>query len=193
MWQRWTCRRLQGALIDLAEGTLDANRRRRVVAHLARCGECAAAASALRDLPALLRDTTAQPDEAFWQAQRAAVMREVRTLPVPASRIPGRSWRPAVPLDRRLLRWAPALAVAAAAAVVLALRPLTSLPDFRHTPPTNVESLDDPTLLSLSELAGGGSGDVEQASDVAVDAGPLPELSNEELHALAELVGVRGR
>ena len=119
-------------------------------------------------------------------------MRAVRGLPEPAARSP--SWQPwpSLAARRRWATWVPVLVAATTAAVVLALR----VPAWRAgpgKPSSDVEALDDPTLLSLSDLAGFASPDVERPADLAEDVGPLPELSNEELDALAQLVGVRER
>jgi hypothetical protein len=118
-------------------------------------------------------------------------MQGVRALPPPAAPLPSgrRSW------SRRpgWAAWAPALAAAAVVVAVVALRVPPGAPDRAAAPPTGVEALDDPTLLSLSDLAGSSTPDVEHAADILEDDRPLPELSNAELVALAQLVGVRER
>jgi anti-sigma factor RsiW len=193
MWLRWTCRRLRPQLVDAAAGTLDASERVRVAAHLARCGRCAADVATLRDAPALLRDAQEpQLGEEFWRGQRAAIMRKVHGLPAPGARTARVWWSP---LDggSRWVTWAPALAAAMAVMVILALQIGPRTPSSPEPPATGVEALDDPELLSLSDLAGYSSPEVERTVEVVEDAGPLPELSNEELDALAQLVGVRER
>lgn len=192
MWRWWTCRRVRPRLVDAAAGTLDASERARVAAHLARCGRCAADVAALRDVPPLLRGVQ-EPllGEEFWRGQRAAIMRKVHGLPAPGARSPRvQLWSP---LDgqRRWVTWAPALAAVMAVMVIFALRVGPPSPSSSEVPATGVEALDDPTLLSLSDLAGYSSPEVERTA--VEDAGPLPELSNEELDALAQLVGVRER
>ncbi len=194
MWRWWTCRRLRPRLVDAAAGTLDASERARVTAHLARCGRCAADVAALRDVPALLRAEDATLGEEFWRRQRAAIMRKVRGLPEPAAPSPRWQPRPPIAYPRRwVVTWAPAVVAAMAVAVVLARRVAPPWRVGPETPATDVEALDDPTLMSLSDLAGFSSPDAEQTARMAEDAGPLPELTNEELDALAQLVGVRER
>jgi hypothetical protein len=52
---------------------------------------------------------------------------------------------------------------------------------------------DDPTLLSLSDLAGVSSPRDENSAELVNDDAALPELSDDELDALAQLVGAHGR
>ncbi|HKA39883.1 MAG TPA: hypothetical protein VKD25_08940, partial [Burkholderiales bacterium] len=54
-----------------------------------------------------------------------------------------------------------------------------------------VDSLDDPALLSLSDLAGDSVADPGLGVEVASEQ-PLPELSDDELDALSQLVGGHG-
>jgi anti-sigma factor RsiW len=192
MWRGWTCRRLSGRLVDLADGTLDAAERSRLTSHLARCSDCAAAVAALQDVPALLREAEDPPGgEGFWRAQRDAIMQGVRGLPPPAASLPhGRGYRARGP---GWMAWAPALAAAAVVVAAVVLRAPPPAPERAVVPATGVETLDDPTLLSLSDLAGSSMPDVERGADVLEDDRPLPELSNDELDALAQLVGVRER
>jgi anti-sigma factor RsiW len=193
MLRWWTCRRLRPHLVDAAAGTLEATERARVAAHLARCTTCAADVAALGDLPELLRETEEPPrGEEFWRTQRAAIMRSVRNLPEPAARASrARAWL-SLGRERRWATWGPAVAAAMTVMVVLALRVAPRSGSAPEMPATTVEALDDPALLSLSDLAGELVPEVER-SNVADDQGPLPELSNDELDALAQLVGVRER
>jgi hypothetical protein len=83
-----------------------------------------------------------------------------------------------------------------AATAVLAL--VTLRPDgiwrsVPSVPVAGIDGLDDPTLLSLSDLAGVSSQREETSIEVAQDEAALPELSDDELDALAQLVGVHGR
>ncbi len=131
--------------------------------------------------------------EAFWRIQRAAIMRKVHGLPEPGAH-PAQV-RPRTTIDdgRSWLTWAPALVAAMAVVVVLALRLEPRPPVGSGVATTGIESLDDPTLMSLSDLAGYSSPEVDQTAEVVEEMGPLPELTNAELDALAELVGVRER
>jgi anti-sigma factor RsiW len=193
MWRWWTCRRLRPRLMDAAAGTLDVAERARVTSHLARCGTCAADVAALRDVPPLLRgvDEPALGEE-FWRSQRATIMEKVRGLPEPAARSPrSAAWSP-IAGRRRWVTWAPALVAGMAVMVVLALRVAPPWRSGPAIPASGIEALDDPTLLSLSDLAGFSSPDVERAA-AAEDVGPLPELSNAELDALAQLIGMQER
>lgn len=193
MWRWWTCRRLRPRLMDAAAGTLEAGERARVASHLARCGTCAADVAALRDMPPLLRgiDEPALGEE-FWRAQRAAIMTKVRGLAEPVPQAPRRAQGSPIAGRRRWVTWAPALVAGMAVMVVLALRVAPPWRSGPAIPASGIEALDDPTLLSLSDLAGFSSPDVERTG-VADDVGPLPELSNAELDALAQLVGVQER
>ena len=194
MWRWWTCRRLRPRLVDAAEGTLAIDERTRVASHLARCGRCAAAVAALRDVPPLLRAEHGTLGEEFWREQRAAIMRKVSALPEPAAASPHRQpWPPIAGRRPRWVAWAPAAVAAMAMVLVLALRVTPPWQAGPAIPATDVEALDDPTLFSLSDLAGFSSPDAERTAEMLVDAGPLPELTNEELDALAQLVGVRER
>jgi anti-sigma factor RsiW len=194
MWRWWTCRRLRPQLVDAAAGTLDAGERARVAAHLARCGRCAADVAALRDVPPLLHGAQ-EPSlgEEFWRSQRAAIMRKVHGLPQPGARPAHEQPRLRVDVRHPWMTWAPALVAATAVVMVLALRLGPRSVPSPEVPATGVEALDDPTLLSLSDLAGYSSPAAERTAEVVEEAGPLPELSNDELDALAQLVGVRER
>jgi anti-sigma factor RsiW len=194
MWRWWTCRRLRPRLVDAAAGTLDASERARVAAHLARCGRCAADVAALNDVPPLLHGAQEPPlGEEFWRSQRAAIMREVHGLPEPGVRTARVQPWPPVGGRSRWVTWAPALVASMAVVMVLALRLGPRSAPGPAAPATEIEALDDPTLLSLSDLAGFSSPEMERAAEAVEEAGPLPELSNDELDALAQLVGVRER
>ena len=190
-WPPWTCRRLRPRLVDLAAGTLEASARPQVVAHLARCRDCAATATALREVPALLRDDGDTPREDFWLAQRDAIMRRVRDLPTPAAHSPRGQAAPRMLPDafRRPVLWAPALAAAAIAGIALVLRAPAPGPVEPHLPVTSIEALDDHALLSLRQLAGGTA--QMRSTTATVGGASLVDLSNEELHAMIELVGAR--
>jgi hypothetical protein len=185
MLTRWACRRLRAQLVDAAAGRLDGAGRARVASHVARCGACAAALAALRDVPQALRAAPPLDDE-FWRAQRAAVMRAVRDLPLPGAADRARTasvagWR----------AWAPVLVAAAAVVAAVAMR--VPAPSLRSPASADaIDTLDDPTLLSLSDLAGVSAPGIDHGQ-VVRDVAPLPELSNEELDALAQLVGARER
>jgi hypothetical protein len=60
-------------------------------------------------------------------------------------------------------------------------------------PTAEMDGLDDPTLLSLSDLAGVSSPRDENSAELVNDDAALPELSDDELDALAQLVGAHGR
>ena len=86
--------------------------------------------------------------------------------------------------------WAPALAAAAIAGIALVLRAPAPEPVEPHLPVTSVEALDDHALLALRQLAGGTTAQMRSTA-ATVGAGSLVDLSNEELHAMIELVGAR--
>ena len=56
-----------------------------------------------------------------------------------------------------------------------------------------VDRLDDPALLSLSDLAGDDVPDPRLGVEVVSSEQPMPELSDDELAALSQLVGGQGR
>jgi len=81
----WTCRRLRGRLVDLAEGALPAAERTRVELHVAACTGCRDGLAALREVSGLLGSgEPAGLDENFWRDQRQAIMQTIRDLPPPA-------------------------------------------------------------------------------------------------------------
>jgi hypothetical protein len=192
MWRWWTCRRLRARLVDFSSGAMNASERAGIESHVAACDRCRAALAALRDVPAMLRvqDETAL-DEAFWRAQRQAIMGAIRDLPAPAAAVP----MPSRPFVRRpaWMTWAPALVAATAVLALVTLRPDGIWRPVPSVPVAGIDGLDDPTLLSLSDLAGVSSPREETAIEVAQDEAALPELSDDELDALAQLVGVHGR
>ena len=190
MWRWWTCRLLRGRLVDLAAGALPPAERTRVELHVAACAGCREALGALREVPVLL--VSSEPpglDEEFWRDQRQAIMRTIRDLPAPAGA--RRWWHTVAPVSRRSsATWA---AVAAATAVLAAV---ILRPDMPWRSPvvgtTQVDSLDDPALLSLSDLAGNSVADPGLGVEVVSSEQPLPELSDDELDALSQLVGGHG-
>jgi Putative zinc-finger len=194
-WRWWTCRRLRPRLVDAAAGTLEAGERARVSAHLARCGRCAADVATLRDFPSVLRGAQEPAlGEEFWRSQRAAIMRKVHGLPQPGAHPAREPRRPWIDVRNPWMTWAPALVAAMAVVMVVALRVGPGTVPGPETPATGIEALDDPALLSLSDLSGYSSPEVERTTEVVEETtGPLPELSNDELDALAQLVGVRER
>ena len=192
MWRWWTCRRLRSRLVDLASGDLPAAERPRVELHVAGCAACRDALAALHQVPALL-ESSESPDlgEEFWRDQRRSIMETVRDLPTPA-RV--RHWwrpEPSGRPRRPWVAWAPVLAAATAVLAVVALHP-----GQRWQPSdvgTGVDRLDDPALLSLSDLAGDDVADPGLGVEVVSSEQPMPELSDDELAALSQLVGGQGR
>jgi hypothetical protein len=171
---------------------MNASERAGIESHLAACDRCSVEVAALRDVPAMLR----VPDvpalgEAFWRSQRQAIMRAIRDLPAPAAAAP----MPSRPFVTRpgWMTWAPALAAATAVLALVTLRPVGIWRSVPSVPVAGIDGLDDPTLLSLSDLAGVSASREETAVEVAQDEAALPELSDDELDALAQLVGVHGR
>jgi hypothetical protein len=195
MWWWWTCRRLRARLVDLDAGTLDVARRAGIESHLAVCDRCRASFAALRDVPPVLRaEDEPALGEAFWRSQRQAVMDAIRDLPAPAaptSRAPAPGRRPLV-AGPGWMTWAPALIAATAVLALVTLRPETIWRSVPSAQTAEMDGLDDPTLLSLSDLAGVSSRD-ENSPELVNDDAVLPELSDDELDALAQLVGAHGR
>jgi Putative zinc-finger len=193
MWRWWTCRRLRARLVDFDSGAMDAAARAGIESHLADCERCSAGLAALREVPAMLRipDGSA-PDEPFWRSQRQSIMGAIRSLPAPA---PAAAPAPRRPLVARSgwMTWAPALVAAMVVLALVALRPETMWRAVPRAPSAEVDGLDDPTLLSLSDLAGVSSPDLGPSAELVHDEAALPELSDDELDALAQLVGVHGR
>jgi len=188
-------------LVELAFGEISARDRELVEFHLARCGDCRAALAALRYMTPLIRSSEAPMlEEEFWRRQRQSVMRRIRREP-PTARA---SWSrrpcsPAVPGRRRpWVAWAPVLAAATTALGIVVLRP--PLP-WQQGPPAGVadlDQLDDGELLSVAELAGLSMSAGDRVTDTGQDHdtvghATLPDLSDDELDALAQLVGHRTR
>ncbi len=193
MWRWWTCRRLRSRLVDLASGDLPAAERTRVELHVAGCAACRDALAALHQVPALL-ESSASPgtDEEFWLDQRRSIMRTVRDLPTPAH---VRHWwrpEPSGRPRRPWVAWAPVLAAATAVLAVVTLHPGQPW-QSSDLGTTEVDRLDDPALLSLSDLAGDDVPDPGLGVDVVSNEQPMPELSDDELAALSQLVGGQGR
>ena len=192
MWRWWTCRRLRSRLVDLASGDLPAAERTRVEVHVAGCAACRDALAALHQVPALLESIESPGlDEEFWADQRRSIMQTVRDLPTPA-RV--RHWwrpEPSGRPRRPWFAWAPVLAAATAVLAVVALHP--GQPWQRSDLGTEVDRLDDPALLSLSDLAGDDVADPGLGVDVVSSNQPMAELSDDELAALSQLVGGQGR
>jgi anti-sigma factor RsiW len=191
MWRWWTCRRLRSRLVDLASGDLPAAERTRVDLHVAGCAACRDALAALHQVPALLESSESQGlGEEFWLEQRRSIMQTVRDLPTPA-RV--RHWwrpEPSGRPRRPWVAWAPVLAAATAVLAVVALHPGPWQPSDVGT---GVDRLDDPALLSLSDLAGDDVADPGLGAEVVSSEQPMPELSDDELAALSQLVGGQGR
>jgi anti-sigma factor RsiW len=191
MWRWWTCRRLRSRLVDLASGDLPAGERVRVELHVAGCAACRDALAALHQVPALLESSESPGlGEEFWLEQRRSIMQTVSDLPTPA-RV--RHWwrpEPSGRPRRPWYAWAPVLAAATAVLAVVALHPgHWQSSDVG----TGVDRLDDPALLSLSDLAGDDVADPGLGVDLVSSEQPMPELSDDELAALSQLVGGQGR
>ena len=199
MLPRWRCRRLRARLVGLACEEISARDRREVESHLTSCGHCRATLTGLRDTASLVRPSeTPTLDDEFWRRQRHSVMARIRSGPEPtrAARSSG-TWD-LVGLGRPWpwVAWVPALTVATAVLSIVVLRP--PLPWHVGVPSVAVEldRLDDGDLLSVAEMAG-----LSQLADVTVvDAaqktasdGVLPDLSDDDLDVLAQLVGQRAR
>jgi hypothetical protein len=167
------CWRLRASLVDLAEGTLPAAGRAGVERHVAVCASCAATVAALRELPERLRGVEL-PGDAFWQRQRADILRAVRGLPVPAS--PPRAW-PAWPMG---------LAVAASVLLAVLAQRLAGLPRGGSDAgaPRAVAALDAEAALALLDAGEAMWG----SDDLAGDALGL-DWSDDDLEGLDELVG----
>lgn len=173
----WGCRSWRTSLVDDAAGTLDADGRVALAAHLRGCDSCRTMAADLRALPAqLARGADTAPDDAFFTRQRDAIMRSVRhSAPEPAT---ARGWRWA---------WSPVL-VGATALLALAL--------WRPVPlavPTHIDGLDGDELLALSDVTRGLSSDTGLVGETAFDENHpgdlLHELPDEDLAALDDLIG----
>ena len=192
MWRWWTCRRLRSSLVDLASGELPGAEQTRVELHVAGCAACRDALAALHQVPALLESSESQGlGEEFWLEQRRSIMQTVRDLPTPA-RV--RHWwrpEPSGRPRRPWYAWAPVLAAATAVLAVVALHP--GQPWRPSDVGTGVDRLDDPALVSLSDLAGDGVADPGLGVEVVSSEQPMPELSDDELAALSQLVGGQGR
>ena len=199
MWPRWRCRRLSARLVGFACEEISAGDRRSVESHLASCGRCRATLAGLRDAAPLMRSSEAPVlDEEFWRRQRQAVMRRIRSTPEPtrAAR-PSRAWSLAG-LDRARpwVAWVPALTVATAVLSIVVLRPPLPWQDGVRSAAVELDRLDDGELLSVADMAGlsllAGDGVVDAAQNTAGD-GVLPDLSDDDLDVLAQLVGQRAR
>jgi hypothetical protein len=185
-------------LVELAFGEIPARDRESVEFHLARCGDCRAALAALRYVTPLIRSSEAPMlEEEFWRRQRQSVMRRIRSEP-PTARASRsrRPWSPAVPGRRPWVAWAPVLAAATAVLGIVVLRP--PLPWQQGSPAgvADLDQLDDGELLSVAELAGLSMSAGDRATDTGQDTvghATLPDLSDDELDALAQLVGQRTR
>jgi hypothetical protein len=137
-------------------------------------------------------------DEEFWRRQRQAVMSRIRNGPEPtrAARS-SRTWRlPGLDRARPWVAWVPALAVATAVLSIVVLRPPLPWQDGVRSAAVELDRLDDGELLSVADMAGlsllAGDGVVDAAQNTAGD-GVLPDLSDDDLDALAQLVGQRAR
>jgi len=191
MW-RQTCRRLRSGLVDLASGELAPAERTRVELHAAGCAACRDALAGLRQVPTLLESSgSLGRGEEFWLNQRRAIMCAVRDLPTPA-RV-RHWWRPEPTRRPRppWVTWAPILAVATAVLAVITLHP--GQPWQSSHLGTELDRLDDPALLSLADLAGDDVPDTGLGVEGVSSEQPMPELSDDELAALSQLVGGQGR
>lgn len=97
---------------------------------------------------------------------------------------------------RPWVAWVPALAVATAVLSIVVLRPPLPWQDGVRSAAVELDRLDDGELLSVADMAGlsllAGDGVVDAAQNTAGD-GVLPDLSDDDLDALAQLVGQRAR
>lgn len=184
--------------MDLAEGTLEPSKKPRLERHLSQCTECAQALSALREIPALLRDTGPHADEETWLRQRRNIMRAIGSQP--------EQIRSRFPLGAR---WG--MGLAAAAGLLLAvigyqgLRYTGNLIEERSI---NLASLDTNSVLELAALAQGiGApsdwllGEVSPDDANPSEAASLPwgvpvgaetglgDLNDEDLDRLGDLLG----
>lgn len=116
------CEAYQEGLLALAEGELQGGDRARVEAHAGACPACRAELVAIRETLELARGIPVpEPPERFWEEFAAEVGRRVRQE-APARQAPA----PAPSLWERLRDWlplrpVPAMALAAAAVLVVAL------------------------------------------------------------------------
>lgn len=161
MIRAWRCRRWDAALVDYAEGDLEAHERLRVERHLATCARCTAAVEALSGVSTLLRDATVSRDESFWVAQRQATMRSISAATAEQEELAERS---GLGFDFRL-----ALPVALAAVIALAgylsLRPPAKPGEIAM----DTLGLEDLTLLSEVTEETVGPPDTPLELDVDVD------------------------
>jgi anti-sigma factor RsiW len=169
------CRRLRPALVDLAVGSLAADEARRVEAHIAGCDACRADLAAMRGLSSELRDPSlAEPPEDFFRRQRQAIMRRVRTTPVPGRvRVSMRGWQLA----------------GAVATVVLAV--FVARARFTHKAPRAphaIEHLDDDALTHLDDLLPA-LVSASTADDADGDILAVHDLPDDAIDSLAELDG----
>jgi hypothetical protein len=156
----WRCRRWNAALVDYADGSLEADARAHVEHHLVTCARCTAALASLTGVAALLRDAPVARDEAFWIAQRQATMRSINAASAERAEVEERTgWG----FDLRL-----ALPVAVAAVIALAgylsLRPPAKPGEMA----LNTLGLEDLTVLS--EVAEEAVGPSDGVLDLNVDA-----------------------
>jgi hypothetical protein len=200
MWSGWRCRRLRARLVGLACNEISPGERRSVESHLTSCARCRAALAGLRDAAPLLRSGVEAPmlDEAFWRRQRHAVMSRIRSEPEPARAVrASRPWALAG-LDsvRPLRAWVPALTVATAVLSLVLLRAPLPWQEGVPSAAAELDHLDAGDLLSVADMAGlsqlAGDPVVDAAQNTAGDA-VLPDLSDDDLDALTQLVGERAR
>ncbi|MGH7857172.1 MAG: anti-sigma factor family protein [Candidatus Binatia bacterium] len=184
MLERWRCRRFRARLVDLADGMLGADERRRVEGHVEGCARCADEIEALQSVPALLRKTVAERDEAEWARQRREIMGLIRGEAAPRWTAP-----PALLRDPARRGIPPSAVFAAAMAAVIAIvgyarfqatfRPSIQLTGTAAPVPNDIAALETETVVALDEV-------------VEVIAVPGPErlgvedLSDEELAAVEE-------
>ena len=167
----WRCRRWNGALVDYADGALEADVRAQVERHLATCERCTAALAALTGVSAALREASVARDESFWIAQRQATMRSINAAGAEREELEERAGRG---FDLRV-------ALPFAVAVVIALAGYLSLrpPAKPGEMAINTLPLEDLTVLSevTEETVGPSDGvlelnvDAEGAAAGAFEAG----------------------
>jgi anti-sigma factor RsiW len=198
---RWRCRRLEGHLVELAEGTLERSRRGRVERHVARCSHCAEALASLREISTELRALEAHdPGEAFWLGQRNQIMASLP--PVPAA-----ERRTSIPLERS--RWHVALApVAAVLVAVVGYWLFHTTPGSWTGAGRDLEEGGDETVVALLEVSGSmfsedsllpnlDQDDEELWSSLAaqgwderlVQVPDLATLTDDDIDAVAALIG----
>lgn len=186
---RWQCRRLAAALVDYAEGTVDDSRRSRVERHLATCVDCAAAVSALREVPQALRALPEPAQDAeVLLAQRARIRAAIEAAPPPHA--------------TRLRRWLgdgwtwPAwrLPATALASGLLSVAVLYGVIVLRGRSVGTAGSLDDATLIEVLDVThtlsprGVVLPDVTDGTNTDESKAAVDDLANEDLQGVSDLL-----